>query len=125
VLIADARGNGTYLRTTWHAESRMFVVSTWNDEVCLGAIRVPLEDSAELMSLLMDGMAETIGALPLPELPPASVPPRSPLARSWDAFRAQLRAWARTGADRAAAVRDLRITTEPPPSRPRQRRRSA
>jgi hypothetical protein len=122
VLIADARGNGTYLRTTWHAESRMFVVSTWNDEVCLGAIRIPVEDSAELMSLLMDGLVETIGALPLPDVPPVAVPPRSPLARSWDAVRAQLRAWARTGADRAAAVRNLRLTTEPPPSRSRPRR---
>jgi len=122
VLIADARRNGTYLRTTWHAESRMFVVSTWNDDVCLAAIRVPVEDSAELMSLLMDGMAETIGALPLPEVPSTSVPQRSPLARSWDAFRGQLRTWVRTGADRAATVRNLRLTTEPPPHRKRPRR---
>jgi hypothetical protein len=121
VLIADARGNGTYLRTTWHPESRMFVVSTWNDEVCLAAVRVPVEDSAELMSLLMDGMVETIGDLPRPDAPP-SLPQRSPLARSWEAFRAQLRAWARTSATRAAAVRNLRVTTEPPPSRNRPRR---
>lgn len=120
VLIADARENGTYLRTTWHADRRMFVVSTWNDEVCLGAIRVPVEDAAELMSLLMDGLVEHIGDLPVPDVPPAA--PRSPLGRSWDLFRDQLRAWARVGAGKAASMRNLRLTTEPPPTRNRPRR---
>jgi hypothetical protein len=115
VLIADARRNGSYLRTTWHAESGVFVVSTWNDEVCLGAIRVPVADAAELMSLLMDGLVETIGAAPLPDAPPVGTP------SSWDAFRSQLRAWMRTGATKAAAVKHLRITTEPP-RRDRSRR---
>jgi hypothetical protein len=126
VLIADTRHNGTYLRTTWHADRHMYVVSIWNEEVCLGAVRVPLEDATELMSLLMDGMAETIGDMPLPEVPPAAGPPRPSLGRTWDALRAQLRtqlrAWARVGADTAAAVRQLRVTTEPPPSRQRPRR---
>jgi hypothetical protein len=122
VLLADARRNGSYLRTTWHPESRMFVVSTWNDEVCLGAIRVPVEDSAELMSLLMDGLVETIGATPLPVVPAGVGPSRTSIARSWDAFRAQLSAWARSSAGKAAAVRNLRITTEPPARRNRDRR---
>ena len=121
MLIPDERRNGTYLRTTWHAERGMFVVSTWNDEVCLGAIRIPAADAAELMSLIMDGLVETIGTMPTPDqlAPP---PARSPFARQWDAFRAQVRAWARVGADTAAAVRQLRVTTEPPPTRARPRR---
>jgi hypothetical protein len=58
VLVGDARNNGSYLRTTWHVEGRVFVVSTWNDEVCTAAVRVPVEDAAELVGLLADGLAE-------------------------------------------------------------------
>jgi hypothetical protein len=115
VLIADARRNGSYLRTTWHAESGMFVVSTWNGEVCLGAIRVPAADAAELMSLLMDGLVDMIGTTPQVDVPPVRAP------SGWDVFRNQLRAWMRTGATKAAAVKHLRITTEPP-RRDRSRR---
>ncbi len=140
VFIADARGNGNYLRTTWHSEGRMFVVSIWHEElsaegrrhhgaadggragVCLGAIRVPVEDAAEIVSLLMDGLVEVVADGPLSEV---ELPPRAPILRSWDSFRAQLRAWARHGANKAAAVKRLRITTEPP-REPRSRpRRSA
>ena len=41
VFIEDARHNGVYLRTTWHDEAGQFVISTWNDDVCTGAVRVP------------------------------------------------------------------------------------
>jgi hypothetical protein len=99
----------------------MFVVSTWSGDVCLGAIRVPVVDAAELMSLLMDGLVETVGADPVPALA-APAGSRSPLARRWDALRAQVTVWARAGAQTAAAVKSLRVTTEPPPTRRRPRR---
>jgi hypothetical protein len=58
VLVGDARNNGSYLRTTWHVEGRVFVVSTWDEEVCTAAVRVPVEDAAGLVGLLVDGLAE-------------------------------------------------------------------
>jgi hypothetical protein len=58
VFVEDARANGLFLRTTWHPEGRQFVVSTWNGEVCTGAVRVPVEGAAELISLLADGLAD-------------------------------------------------------------------
>jgi hypothetical protein len=56
VLIEDARRDGSYLRTTWHAERRAFVVSTWRGEVCSGAVRVPVAAAGELAHLLLDGL---------------------------------------------------------------------
>ena len=56
VLIEDTRHDGSYLRTTWHAERRAFVVSIWRDEVCTGAVRVPVAGAGELARLLIDGL---------------------------------------------------------------------
>ena len=58
MFVEDARRDGTYLRATWHADGRQFVVSTWTDDVCTGAVRIPVEQAAELIGLLADGMAE-------------------------------------------------------------------
>jgi hypothetical protein len=58
VLIEDTRHDGSYLRTTWHAERRAFVVSTWRDEVCTGAVRVPVAAAGELARLLIDGLTD-------------------------------------------------------------------
>jgi hypothetical protein len=124
VFIADARRNGSYLRTTWHADGRMFVVSIWNEEVCLGAVRVPVEDAVEVVSLLMDGLVEVVASGPAATLGPASGT-GGRRRSAWDDFRAQLRAWARHGATKAAAIKHLRITTEPPRQEQPASRRSA
>jgi hypothetical protein len=60
VFVEDARGNGQYLRATWHAEANQFVISVWNDDVCTAAVRVSSERAAELIGLLADGMAAAI-----------------------------------------------------------------
>ncbi|HEY3140523.1 MAG TPA: hypothetical protein VGJ86_05305 [Acidimicrobiales bacterium] len=60
VFIEDNRGNGHYLRATWHSDRDMLVVSTWRDEVCTGAVRLPVEGSVELASLIIDGLAEAV-----------------------------------------------------------------
>ena len=60
VFIEDVRGNGHYLRATWHRERGMFVVSTWRDEVCTGAVRLPVEGSVELASLIIDGLGDAM-----------------------------------------------------------------
>ena len=58
VFVEDARRNGQFLRVTWHAEQQQFVVSNWDDNLCVGATRVPVEHVPELVSLLVDGLAE-------------------------------------------------------------------
>jgi hypothetical protein len=70
VFVEDARREGAYLRVTWHPDGRQFVVSTWTDEVCTGAVRVPVEEAAALVGLLADGMAEAAAAAP----PPSGTP---------------------------------------------------
>jgi hypothetical protein len=69
VFVEDARRDGTYLRVTWHPEGGQFVVSTWDDDLCTGAVRVPAAAAAPLIALLADGMADAAGA-------PAPVPLR-------------------------------------------------
>ena len=59
MFIEDIRENGMYLRTTWHPERRLFVVSTWSGEVCTGAVRLRASEAPELVSLLVDGLAES------------------------------------------------------------------
>lgn len=62
VLIEDARRDGTYLRTTWHGDRQTFVVSTWRDEVCTGAVRVPVAAAGTLARVLIDGLADAATA---------------------------------------------------------------
>jgi hypothetical protein len=69
MLIGDARRNGNHLRATWRPASRQFVLSTWHGDVCTGAIRLPVEDGAELAGLLVRGLAEAAAA------PPVATPP--------------------------------------------------
>jgi hypothetical protein len=95
VLIGDIRRNGRYLRTTWHAEDRMFVLSTWTDEVCTGAVRIPVEKAPDLISLLSDGLGDAIGARPGK---PAERPESSPAAsvqRQYAEVKARVLRWLR------------------------------
>jgi hypothetical protein len=87
VFVEDARRNGQFLRVTWHGEQRQFVVSNWDDIVCVGATRVPVEQVPELVGLLVEGLAEA-ATRPDVVVPP---PPQS--------LREHLRAWwrGRTG----------------------------
>jgi hypothetical protein len=130
IFVSDVRGNGNYLRTTWHADGNMFVFSVWNGDVCLGAVRVPVEDAADMVSLLMDGMIDVVAAGPLP-LPPAEGaagavarrrrrrrPQQPPVPTPWDELKTQLTAWARLGAKKAATLKHLRLTTAPRSARP-------
>jgi hypothetical protein len=85
VLIEDARRHGSYLRTTWHAERRAFVVSTWRGEVCTGAVRVPVAAAGELARLLIDGLTHA-ATTPAPAGPTATSRGRPDVlarARAW------------------------------------------
>lgn len=74
VFVEDARRNGSYLRATWHPERRLFTISTWTGEVCTGAVRLPAAQATEIVSLMVDGLAELatpVDAQPEPGAPPA------------------------------------------------------
>lgn len=60
VFIEDVRSDGKYLRVTWHAELPGFIVSNWNDDVCVGATRVAVEDAPQLIHLLANGLAASL-----------------------------------------------------------------
>jgi len=93
VFVEDARRNGQFLRVTWHGEQQQFVVSNWDDTLCVGATRVPVDAVPDLVGLLVEGLADA-------SVRPASVPPPSSL-------REHLAAWWR-GRGRRADVVPLR-----------------
>ena len=85
VFVQDARGDGSYLRATWHPERRAFVVSTWRGDVCTGAVRVSVGAAAELVHVLIDGLTEAART---------SAPPATAAARSTGRdVLARARAW--------------------------------
>lgn len=103
VLIGDARGSTRYLRTTWHRETNVFVLSTWADEVCTGSVRVPVTQAPELISLLADGLGEAAGLTAEVETPQPGASPR--LADRLLSRLGLARAPRRRGADRRRASR--------------------
>jgi hypothetical protein len=100
VFIQDSRGGEGFLRATWHAEGRTVVFSTWEGDLCVGATRIRVEDSAELIGLLARALAEASTTVPSSSAP-LSGPPSAPVVHSW---RQRLAAW----------VRQARGRVEPP-----------
>lgn len=78
VFVEDQRGDGKFLRITWHPDRRTFVVSTWDGSVCVGATRVAVEAAPELIEVLARGLADAV-------TPAARPAPRT--------LREHLRAW--------------------------------
>ncbi|MGE0795395.1 MAG: hypothetical protein AB7H43_11115 [Acidimicrobiia bacterium] len=95
VYLADARGDGSFVRVTWHARDRQFVVSQWRDDVCVAATRVPVGAAPDLIAVLARGLGEAAGAVPegggAGDPTPPSVWSRT-RARLADAGRRRLRA---------------------------------
>ena len=60
VLIADVRDDGTYIRVTWHAERSTFVLSHWDNNGCIAATRVSVDDVPQLIGLLTNGLADAL-----------------------------------------------------------------
>ena len=61
MFVPDVRGDGSYLRVTWHADDRMFVVSTWSGALCTAAIRIAVDDAPDLIALLAHGLGDATG----------------------------------------------------------------
>jgi hypothetical protein len=79
VFLLDARGDGQYLRATWHPNGRLFVLSHWQDDVCVAATRLDVADAGELVALLATGLTD---AATTPVAPPAPPQPVTPSARA-------------------------------------------
>ena len=90
VFVEDVRRNGQFLRVTWHSEQQQFVVSNWDDTLCVGATRVPVDAVPDLVGLLVEGLADASAR-------PATAPPPSSL-------REHLTAWWRERGRRAVVV---------------------
>jgi hypothetical protein len=60
VFVPDGRGIDQFLRVMWHAEARQFVLSIWQEELCVAAVRVDVHDTAELVQLLVNGLADAV-----------------------------------------------------------------
>ena len=58
VQIPDARGDGACMRITWHPERRKVVVSHWRDQVCVATTPIELAEVPELISILVDALAD-------------------------------------------------------------------
>jgi hypothetical protein len=99
VFVEDARRNGSYLRATWHPDRRMFVLSTWNGDVCTGAVQLPAAEAADLIGLVADGLAE---------MAETASPRRPPVGKGRGDLRTRLTRWLGGGADRAATILPLR-----------------
>lgn len=70
VIVEDVRRDDTFMRVTWHADERIFVVSHWRGDLCVAATRIPVVAAPELVNLLVKGLAEST-ATPTAERRPA------------------------------------------------------
>jgi hypothetical protein len=60
-MLPDARGVGRFLRVSWHPDADQFVVSTWDGDRCVGAVRLMADTAAELAALLATGLSDAVG----------------------------------------------------------------
>lgn len=106
VLIADVRDDGTYIRVTWHSERATFVLSHWDNDRCIAATRVCVDDVPQLIRLLTDGLADALAHERAEPQPARGVPRRT---------RAKLTRWFRRlrGPRPVADVVPLRIGDVP------------
>jgi hypothetical protein len=56
-LFADARGDGRWMRLTWHEEAGLVVLSLWRQTTCVGTLRLEREQVPALVNALVAGLA--------------------------------------------------------------------
>lgn len=57
VALADVRGDGRWLRVTWHDEAGVVVLSLWRDRTCVGTVRLDRGEVPDLVAALVEGLA--------------------------------------------------------------------
>lgn len=60
VVLPDVRGNGRYLRVTWHPRNSTIVFSHWVEDVCVGSTQVELPQASKVVGLVVDALGEAI-----------------------------------------------------------------
>jgi hypothetical protein len=56
-MFFDTRGTDRCLRTAWHHEEGLLVVSLWRDSTCVGAVRLQRDEVPRLLEALSEGLA--------------------------------------------------------------------
>ena len=58
----DARSGERAMRVSWHAELGCVILSSWRDDACVSTVRLTTEDTAQLISVLAEGLAVAASA---------------------------------------------------------------
>ena len=57
-LIPDQRGDGRWMRVTWHPEADVVVLSLWRENACVGTLRLECHEVPALVAALVEGLVE-------------------------------------------------------------------
>jgi hypothetical protein len=58
LFLPDVRGQHRYLRVTCHQETSTIVFSHWHGDVCVASTPITLEDSTELVEMILGSLKE-------------------------------------------------------------------
>ena len=70
-IIPDQRGDGRWMRVTWHSEADVVVLSLWRETGCVGTMRLERSQVPGLVAALVEGLADMPAA---PTAPVSAVP---------------------------------------------------
>ena len=70
-IIPDQRGDGRWMRVTWHSEADVVVLSLWRETDCVGTMRLDRSQVPGLVAALVDGLVDAPAA---PAAPTAALP---------------------------------------------------
>ena len=57
-VLPDVRGDGRSLRTTWHQEQQVVVLSLWRNNLCVSTFRLAADEVPDLIASLRHGRDE-------------------------------------------------------------------
>lgn len=56
-ILPDVRGDGRWMRVTWHEEADIVVLSMWRQASCVGTVRLERSQVPGLVDALVTGLA--------------------------------------------------------------------
>lgn len=77
-VFSDVRGASRMLRTSWHPEDGVVVLSVWEDHGCLATFRLPAAQVPDLVGVLTRGLAGLATAAPMPRTGAFTAPEPDP-----------------------------------------------
>jgi hypothetical protein len=75
-VLADVRGDGRWMRVTWHEEVGLVVLSLWRQSSCVGTLRLDRAQVPALVSALVEGLAAGSTGLDADDRAPRGSQPR-------------------------------------------------